>query len=54
MKTWIIAYKDKDLNGDVDIIKAPTYTMAMLEFMIMHPEYNVVGILEVIKSESIS
>lgn len=54
MKTWVIAYKDKDFNNDVDIVQAPTYTMAMLAFMISHPEHNIVGVLEVIKNESIS
>lgn len=53
MKTWVIPYKDKNFVGDVAVVQAPTYTMAIVEFMISHPDCDYMGVLEVMKSESI-
>lgn len=53
MKTWVIPYKDKDFNMDVAVVKAPTMTMAIVEFMIGHPDCNYMGVLEVIRNECV-
>lgn len=53
MKTWAVAYKDKDFNSDMAVVVAPTYTMAVVQFMIEYPDCTYTGIFEVMKSESI-
>ena len=52
MKNWIVTYKDKDFNGGAALVVAPTYTMAIVQFMIEYPECHYTGVLEVIGNES--
>lgn len=47
MKTWIVTYKDKNFKSDAAMVVAPTYTMALLEFVLKYPECNYTAVLEV-------
>jgi hypothetical protein len=48
----VVAYKDKDFNSDMAVVVAPTYTMALVEFMIKYPECEYMSVLEVVGNES--
>lgn len=49
MRTWVVAYRDAECKGDVAVVVAPTYTMAVVEFMISHPNCDYIGVLEVVR-----
>lgn len=53
MRTWVVTYRDAEFKSDVAVVVAPTYTMAIVEFMIKYPDCEYTGVLEVVKNESV-
>lgn len=54
MRTWVVAYRDAECKSDVAVVVAPTYTMAIVQFMVEYPDCEYTGVLEVIGNESVS
>lgn len=52
MKDWIVTYSTDKVNSKIAIVKAATYTMALLQFMIEHPNCEYTGVFEVLQNES--
>lgn len=52
MKTWVIAYKDEKFLSNMTVVEAPTYTMALVEFMIKYPNCEYMAVMEVVGNES--
>lgn len=52
MKNWIVTYSTDKVNRKVAVVKATTYTMALLQFMIEYPNCEYTGVFEVLKNES--
>ena len=52
MRTWLITYTPDKERSEVAIVEAPTYTMALVEFMRKFPDCEYTGVFEVEKSES--
>lgn len=46
MKTWVVAYKDKNNNGNVAKVIAPTYTMAIVQFMMEYPNCDYIAFFQ--------
>ena len=51
MKEWKIDYKDAKHNGGSAVVTAPTYTMAIVQFMREYPDYHYEEVKEVTKDE---
>lgn len=46
MKRWIVLYKNEDFKNKFAVVYAPTYTLAVLEFMIKYPNCEYIKIKE--------
>ena len=51
MRTWVVTYVNKEYKRDLAVVVAPTYTMALLEFVLKYPDFEYTGILEVVGNE---
>lgn len=52
MRTWLITYTPDKQKSEVALIKAATYTMALVRFVMEYPNCEYTGIFEVMESES--
>lgn len=49
MKTWLITYTPDKERSEVTILEAPSYTMALVEFMRKYPDCEYTGVFEVME-----
>ena len=52
MKNWLITYTLDKVRSEIAVVKARTYTMALVQFLIEHPNAEYTAIFEVIDNES--
>lgn len=51
MRTWLVTYVDKNFKQGATAVVAPTYTMALVQFMVDNPDCTYTGVLEVLGNE---
>lgn len=49
MRTWIVTYRDTEFKNGMAVVVAPTYTMALVQFMVEYPDCEYTGVLEVVR-----
>jgi hypothetical protein len=49
MRIWLITYTPDKERSESTILEAPSYTMALVEFMRKYPNFEYTGVFEVMK-----